>query len=238
MNGFSAALFFVLFLVGVHSTHGQSLSGEITAGYGTFAMGDVKSLLKEQHRSISGLPAQITHNYPAYGVWTARVLLVRGEGSVGINVKSMSSGARISYRDYSGKITLDHLASAKALGGSVARALWRSKQWEFRLRGDADVLVSRVQLKNQITVYDQQEEEVVDLRSIGIALEPGTVLSYKKGRFSAGLDLGYFLNANGPLHLKGEPEFYLVDGSNNKIAANWSGFRGSLGIAYQFPSSR
>lgn len=185
-----------------------------------------------QKNSFSPFPTRLMYNLPPYLVFTARLMTHRNNLSVGINFKSMATGSRISYKDYSGEIRLDQMNSAKAFGGSLNLPVWEKNNWKLNIRIDADLVLSQVNFKNQTSIYNEQQTETLETRSLGISLEPGAVMSYTIGRFATGLDIGYFLNANGSLHLAGNSKAYLVDRSGANINADWSGLRGSLFLAY------
>ena len=224
-------LLLVLLAVGVMPARSQTFSLEVNPGVGTFAMQGLKRLVQSQNTNDL-VPTGIVQNYPAFLVFDAKGLFHGEQFRAGITGKYMSSGARISYRDYSGELRVDHLSRAYAVGGSFEKPVWTLNQLSLLLVGDLVLVRSFVDIKSYVAVHEESDSQTLGITSIGLGAEPAVRLRYRLGRFSTGINAGYFANWNAGLHLRGNRRAVLNGGANGgPIRADWSGVRGSLHLA-------
>jgi hypothetical protein len=224
-------LLFALLAPGLVPARSQTFSLEVNPGVGTFAMPALKELVRAQNQD-NIVPTRVVQNYPAFLVFDLKALYRKENYWVGFDCKFMSSGARVSYRDYSGELRLDHVARAYAAGVCFKKPVWTKEKISLLLTGDLVFVRSLVAITSYVAVYDHSESETLGITSIGIGAQPGVDLRYRLGRFSVGINAGFFANRNAGLHLQGNKYAVLTrTGKEEPLRTNWSGFRGGLHLA-------
>jgi hypothetical protein len=126
----------IIFLSLSFSTIGscQELVVGASIGYSTFSMGDLKEL---QNELLNQLPfdGKIVESFPGYLNYSINISLARPTLYYGIVLGRTSTGARISYSDYSGSYSLDQLAQMTYLGGTIAKKVNRNQKIDLYIGG-------------------------------------------------------------------------------------------------------
>ncbi len=197
-------------------------------GYGSYSMKELKDFQKSiSYRSIVTL--NVVQSFPPYYNWFFGGEYVLQPHVFGIKVNGQTTGGRSTYTDYSGRVDLDMVVSEIAFGPTYKFHLLKDNQ-NHNLSTGCDVYLgfSQLELHENTTVYDQKYEETIFLNSIGAALFPNIQyrFGYKFAHF--GIELGYWLGiVNGAFKYQNSEILY----GNDKINANWSGYRIRLEIA-------
>lgn len=208
---------------------------EIFSGYGSFSMNGPREMLKTTVGK-SEIPLKLVEDFPSWYTYGIRFLQIINKGKkqpafAGFTLSSASTGSRAHYQDYSGSLTIDHLARSTTLGILLNKELISVKQFHFGCNGALNLIVTDYRIKSLVVINTFQEEENLTLKSSSFAVEPGFFIRYQilsslylKGNASVIFD------TSGKLHMPGDRNRYLVDERNNAIRSDWSGLRSSLSI--------
>jgi len=197
-------------------------------GYGSYSMKELKDFQKSiSYRSIVSL--NVVQSFPPYYNWFFGGEYVLQQHVFGIKVNGQTTGGRSTYTDYSGRVDLDMVVSEIAFGPTYKFHLLKDSEYHNLSAGcDAYLGFSQLELQEATTVNDQPFEETLFLNSIGAALFPN--IHYRFGyKFAyCGIELGYWLGiVNGAFKYQDN----VILNGNDKINANWSGYRIRLEIA-------
>jgi hypothetical protein len=203
------------------------------AGFGMREMKDHQMELKVQFptdvKIIESFPAFWFYEFSLTGEITDRV---RIGGAVGFT----STGGRMAYRDYSGRIECDQMTTAwtAAIRGEVL--LNPGKNWPIYFTTRAGYAFGRYDLDVFVEVGDDDDATSIRFQSMNLFVEPGILASKNiVGPLSATLNAGYSVNVlKGEQKLTTNTNLFLLDNSGDKVRLDWSGFRLSAGLSVSF----
>ena len=203
-------------------------------GYGSYQMGSLNALQQETLRSLV-VEAQATDRYPAFYNHQIQGLIKFDKVWLGASYLKMSSGSRISYKDYSGQIAIDTKIVSDGLGFFAARPLLDHAHWEVVVGGQSILNFSSLDYLGMVLIGDQKETQSLEVYATGIILEPLARISGKNGIFEIGVEGSYRLNlVNEDFHLKGKKDHKLVDDGGKGIKPDWSGTNIGLVCGFSF----
>lgn len=229
----------VLFLAFSPLARGQKIRAEAFAGYGTFSMDGTRQMMRTAIRE-SDVPLKLVEDFPSFYTYGFSFMHIINEKKkfpayVGFALSRASTGSRAHYQDYSGSITLDHLAKSTTLSYFLEKELLKVNQFHFAFNGALSLIVTDYRIKSHVLIYTYEEEENLELKSSSLALEPGlttlyqiTPYLYVKGKLSVVLDTG------GKLHLPGDRKSYLVNEMEYAIKTDWNGLRSAFSLGFSF----
>lgn len=206
---------------------------EPRVGYGTFGMKHMKEF---QGTLIQGtrVPAKQTDSFSPWFQYGLNMVGYLGEHSrAGLFVEHGSTGGRVAYEDYSGEIRFDSFVSYNALGLLYYFTKPMGTGPLHFVGGiETSFLMSRLRLEGYSRIYDSTDSSEDKFNSFGLGLKPYLGLQYPVLNLPVQLTLGYMGSMNGPFHVPGEPDYYLVRNSNNdKLSPDWSGLRLNLTVS-------
>lgn len=214
--------------------------GEIRASYhlgaGQYMMQGLKSLNKQRLEGIA-VNAKILQNYPIYFTHTLVISQSFAEiNYLGISIEHQSTGSRISYKDYSGELTLDSRLTANSIGifyeGIVAEKKGIDIAWGSYLYYN----FSSLQFDNYLKVNSGTQSEIIRFESKGISLQPFISASKQVKSLILGTELSAYLNiASKDFYLAQNKDATLVDNNGSEISPDWTGLRFKARISYIFP---
>lgn len=227
---------FVLFLINMQ---GWAQAGEFRASYhlgaGQFMMQELKSLNSERLEGIA-VNAKILQNYPIYLTHT---LVVSQNFSdfhrLGLSFEHQSTGSRISYKDYSGELTLDTRLTANSIGMFYEGYIAEKKGIDLACGSYLYLNFSSLQFDNFIRVNSETQSEKINFNSQGISLQPFFSASKQIKSFILGTELSAYLNIiSRDLYLQQNKDATLVNNDGNTIRPDWTGLRFKARISYIF----
>lgn len=196
-------------------------------GYGTYAMSDLKAYQTAQLRALP-VEAEATSSFPPYWIYTLSAgHLMKDNVMIGVSGTVGSTGSRVYYRDYSGKIEMDQILRFTTLGLHIG--FWDAlKERKLYLSADLNpgVTFTSMKLRNfQALGSYGQSEAIEDVRSMNVVVQPTLTLTRRFGRLAINCYAGYHLTIlSGKLRSKEKKDAYLVD-DRGPVKADWSGLR-------------
>lgn len=209
----------------------------INMGYGSYVMSDLKNL-QQYMMTESDLTLMNTVSFPNYFNYSIKYGNRRGTNVSGVTAGFMSTAARSSIGDYSGYYLIDINCQALYVGYYFRHAFMKrilfGNTLEVGYLVNFSGLYSNVSISNQLHLFSSDENDFnqsdsYKFNSYGVYVEPLLYMRYMFGK-NIGLELS--AGAAGGI---GIPLYYgKIDNAikiNDKYRyANWTGFRGSLGL--------
>lgn len=211
----------------------QKLKFGFQTGVGSYSM----NTLKELNEKVSyNLPfeSQVVSDFPPYWNYKPKFILQIRKIGIGFNCLYMSTGSRISAKDYSAEYQYDMLVKSLAPGFILNLRLNNSKVYLLDLYANLNRSKSILKMKERFVIDDDVvEDEVYKFTSKNYFFEPGLEFSYNVGFTNISLNLGYQWQFGGT-------SFVSTENSNNSLHLNtsrtispeWNGYR--IGISCLF----
>jgi len=213
---------------------GQDNTIIIKAGYGSFAMKDMKKL-QDSFMEETTLPYKVTTSFPSFLTFELQFTTELNEDLViGAQLAYKSTGGRMHYGDYSGETYVNQELGAFSVGFHISGYLSKEEKYAVPIFMNVDAVFTDLKIKSGLRLGDHQETDQLKFSSLGISFEPGVGYRRYFSRFVLGFDVGYEINVNGKLNFSEDDEAYLSDDENNPLKAQWSGFRLKLGTGFRF----
>lgn len=203
-------------------------------GYGSFCMKDAKDQLEKSRLIIADImdvDLKTVDNFPNNFTHTIEFGYRKNLLEVGLQASMYSTGGKISYADYSGKIN-----GTVEMKGVKAAPVLRYYPFKFLEKGSSKMevfvevipglLFTQLTEEAELILFDEeQSQEKQKGNCTSFTIQP-----------SAGIQ--YSLNHNWRISLKGgyEIEAYTgyIDINDSKTDTNWGGWRINAGISYYF----
>jgi hypothetical protein len=201
-------------------------------GIATFTMSDLKN---SQMRVQNSLPvkAKVISSFPAFWIYNGNMKWIFDNGIIiGADGSYTSTGGRVYYSDYSGKIIYDQTL----IGYSVSTFIGKA----FKLKDESLTLQCYLMVGTTYTKYEDQYSEQsepnesygLDLSGSSHFLQPVVNLSKRFGFVAANINVGYYQTAV-PGNLSAS--FSGTQQSNDySFTADWSGLRLGCGASFYF----
>jgi hypothetical protein len=203
------------------------------SGYGYYSMSDLKSLQGEFKNEFP-VDAKITSAFPAFWYFEGGAIQRFNEKYfAGALIGSGSTGGRVHYKDYSGEIGADQTLRYYSLAipiGLILNPNSKFSVFKFDLRPGATF--TNLSLRFYSTIGNQSSNQIVELNSLNIVLQPGFSFLKRFGNFGVEIQASYNLTlVAGKLYVK-DSQNYLLNAANKEVKADWSGFRISSGFSF------
>lgn len=231
---FKIKLLLVLILFN-HNAYTQDLSIGIQSGIGSYKMKDLKEINATIIRTLP-FEAKITSNYPPFLYYKPSVLISFENISFGFQFSIISSGSRISSKDYSGEYKFDNKIKG-LIPGLILEATIISINEKFKIVILTEGGIINSELRSKETLFVNEEEIVNEsyfFKSKNYHLSPGFKLKYELNQyFNIELNSSYFIQV-GDNNLKNrdvEREIFNQDYSKT----SWNGTRIGMSFVFNIP---
>jgi hypothetical protein len=204
-----------------------------SSGLAGFEMQDMK---KHQLEIKAQFPAdvKIIESFPSFWFYEFSITgditsMIRIGSAVGFT----STGGRMHYKDYSGKIESNQNISSVTFAVQSEVLLNVNEKWPVYFVGKVGAAFARYDLDLILEVNDVNDSDNLKLNSTNIFVTPGLSM-YKRivGPLSANLMAGYEVDVSkGKQKLAENNNLFLLDDSGNEVNLDWSGFRVAVGLS-------
>lgn len=230
MNHIKHILLFNLLSLLCAVSYAQNLKFDFQSGVGTYDMSDLKDFNNSVFKSLP-FQAKVISDYPAFIYYKPSVLFSFNKFEIGLQGTFLSTGSRISSKDYSGQYLFDTKIHSWVPGLvtdiSLIKLNSKSKIW---LTAEGGVTNSSIEMKENFTFKDETiNDSSRSFNSTDYYALPGLKFEYKLYP-SLGLEFnsGYFFHiANA--HFESDTGELLTFGPD------WSGIRIGLSIFWTTP---
>jgi hypothetical protein len=203
-------------------------------GYGSYSYKELKDY-QSYLVKISGIDATIVDEFPPYYAYLFGINFRFTKWTIGIEAGHSSTGGRVYYEDYSGKLIQDQAITYNYVGASPAFYIFNSKG--LQITGGLKFLMIRhiLAIKNSLVIGSQASYESKDFYGLNLGIQPNVTLRKYIGAFLFQGSAGYeFQNSSYP-ETK-DDNLFLNDGSNNPVHLQGNGYRVSLCVGFTFGS--
>lgn len=217
----------------------QQFSLGVQLGTGTYSMSDLKTI---NEITAMNLPfsTKTVANFPPFINYSASILFTAGTVSAGLAYTFLSTGSRVSGKDYSGEYRFDMLINSSAPGIYAAIDLIQKGKIRYSFYTTTGVMFSNLETKDYLRVLETiLKDETLKFRSFNLFTEPGFKITYPFKFLDIGINAGYaFQYYNRLFRYKENKEIYLANPyTGNPVKPGWNGFRAGLSVVYTFKSS-
>ena len=208
----------------------QEIKIEFNSGIGSYAMNGLKDLNAYYLKNLP-VVAKITDDFPIQPFYSIGLIYQTNSiFSVGLTGSFVTTGSRISYKDYSGELVFDNVVKAYSPGIQFGFVLVDKK---LHLSQETNISYAFTNLEMKEKIINQTDENV--FKSNSIMLEPRFRVSYLINRFELGAKAGYLIDFGGKYYLDGKKDSFLQNPqSDNSLKNKWSGFRLGLFVGFAF----
>ncbi|MCL3781267.1 hypothetical protein EMN47_12830 [Prolixibacteraceae bacterium JC049] len=204
----------------------QGWSFEYSIGYGTYQLDDIKEL---QRTMINKRGLKETDAFPGHITHSLSVGYNTGFHSMGSTFSYLTTGGRLHRADFSGSYTVDMITNGYRIGVFYRHYIPTGHTpLSVYFQVTPGVIISNLDMKEQIKVYSQLDKKNTNLKGFGIYLEPTIGLKYQlSDRLYCSLGGGYEINF---------PSKMKQSGLETEIEANWNGLRLYCGLIFVLPT--
>jgi hypothetical protein len=227
-------LFFLVIIV-MHASLVFAQEIELSIGYATYKMDDLRELNKQILRE-TGLPSKITDDFPGFSNFEIQYTqpLMDDKYCVGGFLSFTSTGSRIAYTDYSGHQYIDQRLTGFSLGANTWMRMIGNENHSLWMGGKAGLTLTSHKIISELTIYSYTDKDKIAFEGVNIFIEPRFVYKYKLSNgFGLSTQVGYNVNVGkGKLNYTKDSNAYLTNNQGEALNADWSGLRLSLGVTY------
>jgi hypothetical protein len=160
------------------------------------------------------------------------MLMVLG-GTINYN----SSGARLSYADYSGKFNFDQITKRLAVGTNIRIMTISEHKLTYGLEANLQISFSTLELESNLMINNlSAQKENLKFNSLSGQLRLSWINKYNiLNDFYLINRIGYELDIlSSKLFFKENKEAYLLTPNGKEARLDWSGIRLSMGVGINF----
>ena len=202
-------------------------------GYGSYSMNGMHQLQTEIVAS-SGLNAIVNSDFPSFWLYGISISQQYDASRFGMDIETMSTGARSSIADYSGQYTSDFVCNALKLGVFIEKDLNFKingyNQLYFGYRLEAGGIASNVTQQGQLIINGLEQgtqTSILQMASVAPFFEPTIYANWQLlPKTLLQLSTGFML------------DFPQAFGLNYFISSDyqigWAGYRIKLGLQHKF----
>lgn len=202
----------------------------VNVGKGYYSMEQMKQYANHL-KTANGVNAQITSNYPAYYNYEVIARWINDKNTIaGLSYNYGSTGARVTYSDYSGSLNYDLSLIYNNYSVLLGRQIKLSSKYSIGAEIQTGFRFSKYTNSFSIDLKDSHifSNLTSTLNSVNYFMQPTLTINGKWGRVGANLFLGYNTEiAKG----KFKP-YHEIEPDVNKLTADWSGVRVGGGLSF------
>jgi hypothetical protein len=215
--------------------YSQSIKFGFQTGVGAYSMGELEYFTSSVYKSLP-FQAKVTSDYPPYLYFKPSVLLSFKRINFGFQVSKLSTGSRISSKDYSGEYLFN--AKVKCLAPSVYFDYGHFSMFNrFKVSVfiETGIIFSKLELKEYLTLNDQvMINYKYNFTSKNYYAEPGLKIEYLinkilSAEFSSSYSIQFgkknFVTSDG----------MTINGKNSGVGPDWSGLRFGISFIVTYP---
>lgn len=198
--------------------------------YNTFSHKNLSSFHQELISDIATeIPIVTTDDFPSNIGFSLGYEVTDQDFAIFIGYNA--TGAKSSYADYSGVVSIQQQLNAITFGGMYLINLNDKKDFKIGLKGFG--MYSSLDINSLFEIANfTSEEDSLEFSSIDIGIGASLIYEYPITSFLIlRASLGFDLVLSTQLNFKDIDNAHLLDESDNKVKTGWSGLRSGIGIA-------
>lgn len=200
----------------------------VEANYNTFSHSSLKSFQVEFINDVPDVPIKINDNFPANFGFTLGYTIDVINTSLFFSYNT--TGGKISYSDYSGKIRITQPLRGYTFGGSYLFKIFKESE-KLHLGIKAFGTFSSLEINSYNELLDTINEESIKLNAIDLGAGVNLIYEYPISFFKIRAVFGYDLVFGGKLLFKENKDLYLENNNGDSVKTGWSGLRTGIGVS-------
>lgn len=223
---------FLLIFVAVSLSARAQVCFSLWSGVATYGMDDMKRFQLEFNQALP-IPGVIISSFPAYWYYEGQLQYQFQNNRLGSSVSYGSSGGRVSYSDYSGKVLNDLRVEGTSTSVCYERLQPLSKNgtWSIGFGINVGWLFGKMKFDNLQQIGNNKATVVEYFTTGNMTLEPRVTLRKAIKAFEFLAVCGYNINAiKGNVIPKSYPDAILTNSSGDPAHLDFSGLRGGVGV--------
>jgi hypothetical protein len=232
-------LFLFLLMISVAHPVSAQFSLSVNSGYASYKMDDLKSF-QDQLSSSFPVKGEITASFPSYWLYGLSARLTYPTKVVGASFTYGSTGGRVYYSDYSGKIGSDQLLTFYDYSGSLG--MQKSfMNGHLILLGELKpgITFSHLELTSYESYSGASYDSKANYKGLNVVIQPVVTAIARFGQFGINASFGYNATlSKGNLNEFGNKDSYLAL-NQTPVHVDWSGWRmgGGLSLFFKEPDN-
>ncbi len=227
----------LLVLISIRVDSQQFMIG-LNPGTGTYSMSDLKNL---NEFTMKNLPfdTRTVADFPPFINYGASFLIRAGRVSTGITYTFLSSGSRVSGKDFSGEYRFDMLINSNASGIYTSIDLLQKGRFLYSFYTVSGTMFSNLETNEFLRVQEMTfQDKKLKFRSFNLFAETGFKITYPFKFFDLGMNAGYaFQYYSREFRYKENKDMFLANPDSGKsLKPGWNGVRAGLSVFYTFKS--
>lgn len=214
------------------TAQGQQIDAYMSIGYAGYSHPEFREYQKYQVRS-SGVDARVIDAFPNYYTFGGGVSYSWVRFILGLELGHGSTGGRVYYEDYSGKLTEDITITYNYL--AVHPSFFIHRAHALQVLGGLKLLAigSTAKINNTLVVGNSTLNEQADFGGVNLGIQPNVTAKKYFGRLLLQASLGYELQNSAYPVTQDEDSLFLDNGSGEPVHLKGSGFRASVGVGFR-----
>lgn len=206
---------------------GQKLELFFGPGYASYSQGELKAF-QRYYIKQSGVKMTVAEKFPAYVTYLAGANLSMNKWTFGFEFGHGSTGGRVYYEDYSGKLISDLVIVYNSMGVKTSFVVKQSEKFSMSMGAKFLFSPSKLTFSNTATIGSDTDTETYVLKGTNFGFQPGVNFRRYFGPTFLDLGAGYeFQNKQLP-ETDDANKLHLVGENNKNVRMQGSGFRLNL----------
>jgi hypothetical protein len=224
----------LVLIASISDTNAQSWNLYGNIGYASYSLDELKKYQDFLKRGLI-VNATTTEEFPSFITYALGINRQWKTSSLGIEFGHGSTGGRLFYQDYSGKIIADQLVSNNSFSLIPSHILFDKKGLLISVGLKISIVLHSLELNNQLNIGGQLITEQARFKSLNIGFQP--CINVEKNvikSFYIRCSIGYELQSKSEARLTDNPEIFLADENNKPVHLQSNGLRLALGCGIRF----
>jgi len=223
-------------LAGFTGSHAQSWDMHFNVGFASYSHPELRKYQEYLLRELI-VPGEATETFPPYFTFAVGVNKNWAQWKLGFEVGHGSTGGRIYYQDYSGKLVADQLLYYNYLGITPSVVLHKNDGLLINAGLKVSLILHNLVIRNKIKIQNDVTSEDVKFLSGNLGFQPHVRVRRNIGStFFVQGTAGYELQDRRETLAPDKNGAYLADENSEPVHLQGSGFRFSAGVGFVFPS--
>lgn len=223
-----------LLMLSTAQTYGQSWAADFSVGFASYSHPELRSYQEYLLRE-SVVSATATEKFPPFLTFSVGVSRSWDHGSLGLEIGHGSTGGRVYYEDYSGKLVGDQLVRSTYV--AICPSLFVHEKGKLHLAVGVKIsaVLHDLDIVNKLTVGDETVSEEAHFRAGTYGFQPHVrVRRDITSRFFVQARAGYEFQTSGETYAPDLNGAFLSDENNEPVHLQGSGLRLSVGAGVAF----
>jgi len=215
--------------------YSQDIKFGFQTGIGAYQMGELEYITSSVYKSLP-FQAKATSVYPSYYFFKPSVRFAFDRFSIGVQLSKLSTGSKISSKDYTGEYQFYTKVNCLAPSSYIDFGHFRVLN-KFKVSGtfEAGVIFSKLELKEYFELYDNViKNDKYNFKCENYYVEPGLKIEYYLYKF-ASIEFSSSYSFQFGKNSFETSEGMYIKGEHGGVGPDWTGLRYGLTLLISYP---